>query len=410
MTSPFSRLLALVLALLAFGCAIPGGRAAQRPPLILISIDGFRPDYLDRGLTPTLAELARTGVRAPAMRPSFPANTFPNHYTLVTGLRPDRHGIVDNTMEDPALPGGFALSKKEATADGRWWSDAEPLWVTAKRQGRHTSTMFWPGSDAEIRRVRPDDWRAFSYGVPLTQRVDTVLGWLDRPAKIRPDFVTLYFEPVDVAAHHHSPVSPETDAALSEVEAALARLVAGLRARGLEHRVNLVIVSDHGMAASSNQRLIVWDDLVDLSKIRLIGAGPFVGVLPAAGYDAATERALLAPGAHHRCWRKGEIPVRFHYGAHRRVPPVVCLAQTGWLFITRAAIPRARVVGGEHGYDPEDPLMAALFVANGPAFRRGAIVPAFDNVDLYPLMARLLGVRPQANDGDLRELGPALRR
>lgn len=406
----FARLLAVLFAVALSGCASLSERGAERAPLILISIDGFRADYLDRGLTPTLSALAEGGVRAPAMRPSFPSNTFPNHYTLVTGLRPDRHGVVNNTMEDPALPGGFSLGKREALVDGRWWNDAEPLWVTAERQGRRTATMFWPGSEAEIRGVRPDDWRPYVYGLPAAERVDTVLGWMDRPAEARPDFATLYFEAVDSAAHRHGPNAPETAQALRDTDAALARLLDGLRARGLEERVNLVIVSDHGMAETSNTRVVLLDDVIDPSKVRIVTGGAFVGLEPAVGFDAATEQALLRPGPRHSCWRKANMPARFRYGSHRRVPAILCLAAPGWLISTRADLSRVQAIGGQHGYDPAHPSMAGLFVASGPAFRRGATVRSFDNVDVYPLMARLLGVRPEPNDGDLRELGAALAR
>ena len=404
------RLLVLLIAALLSGCAALPERPVERAPLILISIDGFRPDYLDRGLTPTLSGLAAAGVRGEGMRPSFPSNTFPNHYTLVTGLRPDRHGVVNNTMEDPALPGGFSLGKREAVIDARWWNDAEPMWVTAKRQGRRTATMFWPGSEAEIRGVRPDEWKPYVYGLPAAERVDTVLGWLDRPADARPDFITLYFEAVDSMGHRHGPDAPETNQALRDTDAALARLLEGLRAKGLEGRVNLLVVSDHGMAATSNQRQVILDDFVDVSKIRIVTGGAMAGLEPAAGFDAATEQALLRPGPQHQCWRKGALPSRFRYGQHRRVPAFVCLAKSGWTLTRRADAGRAQPIGGQHGYDPIDPQMRALFVAHGPAFRRGARVRAFDNVDVYPLMARVLGVRPEPNDGDLDELRAALVR
>ena len=409
MTSPFSRLAALALALLLTACAGLGPRQAdgpgiqgQRVPLILISIDGFRADYLDRGQTPTLSAMAREGVRARAMRPSFPSVTFPNHYTLVTGRRPDRHGIVANTMEDPVL-GRFRIRDPAAVTDRRWWEDASPLWVTAKQQGLRTATMFWPGSEAAIHGVRPDEWRKFEYGLPAAPRVGTGLGWLDQPGGARPDFVTLYFEAVDSAGHEHGPDSPEVAEALRATDAALLRLRQGLQARGLN--ANIVVVSDHGMAAASNQ--ILLDDIVDVAKIRTVTEGAYVGVQPGPGFDAATERALLAPAPHHQCWRKAELPARFDFGRHRRVPAFVCVTRPGWMLATKAR--SADPDKGEHGHDPSHPSMAALFVANGPAFRRGRTVADFDNVDVYPLTARVLGVRPEANDGDLKELGRALR-
>lgn len=404
--SPYLRPVLLLVLLLA-GCATPAAQApAPRAPVILVSIDGFHPNYLERGLTPTLNAMAAEGVRAPAMRPSFPTKTFPNHYTLVTGLRPDRHGIVDNTMEDPALPGRFRVRDKDKVTDRRWWDDAEPLWVTAKRQGLRTATMFWPGSEAAISGLRPDEWRPYDAAVSATARVDAVLGWLDAP--VSPDFVTLYFDTVDSAGHRHGPEAAETDRAIAEVDAALARLRAGLRARGLE--ANLVVVSDHGMAATSSARVIVIEDIVDASKIRLVTDEAVAGVQPGPGFDAITERKLLAPRPHHRCYRKAELPARLAYGRHRRVPAIICIADPGWLILSRADAASMPAAGGDHGYENGHPSMEAVFLAAGPSFRRGAVTPVFDNVDVYPLLARLLGVRPMPHDGDLRELGPALVR
>jgi predicted AlkP superfamily pyrophosphatase or phosphodiesterase len=409
MTSPFSRLAALALALVLAGCANlggpPGARpkpAAQRVPLILISIDGFRADYLDRGQTPTLSAMAREGVRARAMRPSFPSVTFPNHYTLVTGRRPDAHGIVANTMEDPVL-GRFRIRDPAAVTDRRWWDDSTPLWVTAKQQGLRTATMFWPGSEAAIQGVRPDEFRKFEYGLPAATRVDTVLGWLDQPVETRPDFVTLYFEAVDSAGHEHGPDSPEVAEALRATDAALLRLRKGLQARGVN--ANIVVVSDHGMAAANTQ--ILLDDIVDVAKIRTVTEGAYTGIQPGPGFDAAVEAGLLKRAPHHQCWRKEKLPARFGFGRHRRVPAIICLTDPGWTLATKAR--SSNPDKGEHGHDPAHPSMEALFVASGPAFRRGVTVPAFDNVDVYPLTARVLGVRPEPNDGDLNELRRALR-
>jgi predicted AlkP superfamily pyrophosphatase or phosphodiesterase len=200
MTRQFLALVALVLFLAACTTTAQKQGAAPDAPrsLILISIDGFRADYLDRGITPTLGTWATDGVRADGMRPSFPTVTFPNHYTIVTGLRPDRHGIVNNYMQDPQIPGKtFKLSDREVQQDPRWWNEGEPIWVTAEKAGLRTATLFWPGSETEIRGHRPRDWTAYDKNMKYADRVDRVLSWLDRPAGERPRFLTLYFESVD---------------------------------------------------------------------------------------------------------------------------------------------------------------------------------------------------------------------
>jgi predicted AlkP superfamily pyrophosphatase or phosphodiesterase len=400
--------LALALALTAFAVASqPVVAAPPKPPLILISLDGFRADYLQRGLSPTLSALAADGVTSKGMRPAFPSLTFPNHYTLVTGLTPDHHGVVNNTMLDPWIPGMvFTLGDRAVISDPRWWNDATPLWITAERQGIPAATMFWPGSDVAIHGARPSLWRPYDKAYPATSRVDTVLSWLDLPAAQRPGFLTLYLEEVDTQGHAHGPDSPEVDRAIGEVDSAIGRLVAGLKARGLYDRTNLVIVADHGMAAVGAGHIVYLDSLAPLDSFRMISGGAVAGVEPLPGRTAAVETALLGAHPHAACWRKAEIPARLHYGTHRRVPPIVCLAEIGWtLALHSSRAPPA----GQHGYDPAEPAMAALFIAHGPAFAQGVVLPAFDNVDVYPLMTTALGLQPEPNDGHLDEVRAALR-
>ena len=402
------RFLALFCGLvLLAACATAPPRPVDRPLTILISIDGFRPDYLDRGVTPVLSGLAADGARA-AMRPSFPSKTFPNHYTLVTGLRPDRNGIVENNMEDPAIPGvTFKMSNAEAVRDARWWNQGEPIWVAAERAGIVSATMFWPGSEAPIRGVRPRLWRPFDQSVPPDARVDQVLAWLDLPAADRPRLATLYFDDVDTAGHGFGPDSAEVNAAAARVDAALGRLQAGLKARGLP--ANLVVVADHGMAPMTAEREVFMDDVLPKAAYRSLTGGAFMTIYPAKGHEAEVERALLAPHARFECWRKADIPARFHYGKNPRVAPYFCLPQTGWRLTTRDYKP-SRPERGAHGFDPYSPEMAAVFVASGPDIRRGVVLPAFDNVSVYPLLARLVGVRPAPNDGKIRDVEAALAR
>jgi predicted AlkP superfamily pyrophosphatase or phosphodiesterase len=401
------RLAALLIALTLAACATTSPPApGPRPLTILISIDGFRPDYLDRGVTPTLSALAASGVRA-SMRPSFPTKTFPNHYTLVTGLRPDRNGVVDNTMLDPDIPGvTFKMTDKLITADARWWNQATPIWVSAERAGVRTATMFWPGSDTAIQGVRPSLWRQFDQSVPADARTDQLLQWLDAPPAERARFATLYFDDVDTAGHRFGPNAPELNTAAAKVDAAVGRLLGGLKARGIA--ANLVIVADHGMAATPETQKVFYDDLLPADAARTITLGAFLSLYPNPGHEAQVAKALLAPHAHMQCWRKEDIPARYHYGANPRVPPYFCLPQTGWTISTRDYKPR-NPERGAHGYDPYAPEMAAIFIGEGPAFRQGVKLKPFDNVDVYPLLARLIGVKPEANDGKLSEVAAALR-
>ena len=410
---PSLRTLVCILFLGLAACASQAPKPPARntySPLVLISIDGFRADYFDRGLTPTLATLAKDGVHAQAMRSSFPTLTFPNHYTIVTGLYPDHHGIVNNRFLDPVSGKPFVYNKPETTSDPAWWG-GEPIWVAAERQGKHAATMFWPGSDVAIDNVRPSEWMQFDKNKTPNDRVDQALGWFDLPPPQRPDFFTLYFETVDHEGHEHGPDSAEVNSALTQIDSALARLVDGLKQRGIADSTNIVIVSDHGMTAAGKDKSIVLDRIVDMSKISVVNTGVVAGLAAQPGQEAAVEKKLLAPQDHMRCWRKTEIPARLHYGTNSRIPPLLCLANDGWVITTQQYLddPKHHFSHGEHGYDNDDPKMQALFIAHGPAFKRGLMVPEFDNVDVYPLLAHLLGIKPAANDGDFKVTQGMLR-
>lgn len=401
MVRHFAVLTALVLA----GCVTtPKLATAPRPPVILISVDGLRPDYLDRGVTPNINALAAGGVRAKAMRPSFPSLTFPNHYTLVTGMRPDDHGIINNNMEDPKIPEmKFSLGNRDAVSDPRWWNQAEPVWVTAENAGVRTATMFWPGSEAKIHGVQPTQWMPFDGKLPNPNRITQILQWVDQPTRpetggspTRPAFMTLYFDTVDHDGHEFGPDAPETTAAMAEVDARIGDLVAGLKVRNVA--ANIVLVSDHGMANVSPDRIIRLDLTLPAGSFRTVSTGALAGIEALPGQEAVLARALLQTRPHMDCWRRSDIPARLHYGRNPRVPAFVCLAESGWMIADRAPRPDSRL-GGMHGYDPAAPDMAATFIAAGPAFRVGTVVPDFDNVDVYPLLMRLIGVKALASDG-----------
>ena len=394
----------------------PLPRTIGAPVTILVSIDGFRPDYLDRGVTPNLSALAAGGVSA-SMRPSFPSVTFPNHWTLVTGKVPDHHGIVGNKMEDAARPGEtFTM----ASDDPFWWNAAEPIWVTAEKAGVRTATMFWPGANvgwggtiipdshgAIADATRPEDWQQFNQAVTGAQRVDAVIDWMRRPEAMRPRFVTLYFDTVDSAGHANGPQAAATTQAVADVDAQIGRLVQGLRA--LQQPANLVIVADHGMAATDSARTIALDQVASPADYRLFESGTYATLFPTPGREAALEAALLTPHAHMTCWRKGAVPARFRYGTNPRIPPYVCLAEPGWLILKSATT--GTFHGGAHGYDNRAPDMAALFIANGPAFVGGKRIASFDNTAINPLLRDLIGLPMAAGlDGDDAPFRQVLKR
>lgn len=391
-------LLALPMLGLAACAALPRP-APTVPSVLLVSIDGLRADVVGSGRMPALDAVARRGVHAQWMNPSYPTLTFPNHYTLVTGLRPDHHGIVNNTMRDPVL--GEFRHKGESSRDGRWYG-GEPIWATLQRQGGIAATMFWPGSEAQVAGQRPRHFRRFDPAINPAQRVDQVLAWFDLPPRQRPGLMVMYFEQVDVAAHHAGTFSADALDAMHAVDAALARLLAGLEARHLRASTDVVVVSDHGMADSPREQVRYFEDRIAADAFDASWAPQVSGLAPRAGSGRAVEQAFLGRHDHYACWRKSELPARWRFGTHPRIPPIVCQVDPGWRLQSRGYAAQAQPVKGEHGYAPEAVSMRAVFVADGPSFADGASMPAFDNVDVYPLLARVLGIEPASHDGDAR--------
>lgn len=386
----------------------------RTPVTILIGVDGARPDYLSPAVTPNLSRLAADGVSA-AMQPSFPTKTFPNFWTIATGVRPDRSGIVGNKMEDAARPGETFTMESD---DPFWWNAARPIWIAAEQAGIRSATMFWPGSEvAWGGSGKPDhgvyaggahasDWQAFNQAITAEQRVDAVVDWLRRPAATRPRLVTVYFDDVDVAGHDHGPTGAETRAAMTRVDAAIGRLQRELAALG--QPANLIVVADHGMAATAPERVIAFDQVAPADSYRLIETGPYAAIEPMPGKESALAAALARPHPHMQCWPKAAIPARLRYGSNPRAPSFLCLAQVGW--VISATAPTKAVSGGSHGYDNAVPEMQALFVAGGPAFRNGVRLPPFRNTAIHPLLRRMLSLPADPTlDGDDGIAARALR-
>jgi predicted AlkP superfamily pyrophosphatase or phosphodiesterase len=414
-----NRVVCVVLALLWSSFATiaqvhPGTHGELKPTVILISLDGFRADYLGRYPAPTLQMLARRGVRARWMTPAFPSLTFPNHYTIATGLYPDHHGIVANNMYDPEFKVTFTMAKREEVQNGRWWL-GEPIWVTAEKQGQRAASFFFPGTEAEIAGKRPSIWKVFDDKFPNFERVDTVLSWFDLPVAERPTMITLYFSDVDHAGHDFGPHANQVRQAVATVDESLARLVAGLKKRSLFERVNLIIVSDHGMAAVNPRNFILLDDYFDVKQAEtVLWSAALVNIFPKAGQGQALYESLKAKApAHVTVYRKQDLPARYHYGTSPRIGEIVVLADEGWALTSRERYrppqPGESRTLGMHGFDNQLASMRALFVAHGPAFKRARVVSPFPNVDVYNIVAKVLRLQPAPNDGGTETASTVLR-
>ena len=386
-----------------------------KPTVILIALDGFRPDYLDKYQPTNLNKLAKNGVRAKWLIPSFPTKTFPNHYTVATGLYPDNHGIIENNMYDRNFDAEFHLDNEEVRK-GRWWG-GEPIWVTAERQGQRAASYFFPGTDADILGVRPTYNRDYNGRVPNELRVDSILAWLDLPQDKRPTMLTLYFSLIDDAGHEFSGDAVETKYEVQNIDRTIGRLVDGLRRRKIDKQANLIIFSDHGMAPYTRREAIILDEIFDKELAeRVFYVGEFVQIFPKAGKEDEIYQAVKSKlPLNAKIYRKSELPARYKFGTHPRIAPLLVLPDEGGIVMTRKAYDQAKKDGGldklrgAHGYDNQLESMRATFIAHGAAFKGGAVVEPFENVHVYNLMAKILGLTPAKNDGDFEKVRDFLR-
>jgi predicted AlkP superfamily pyrophosphatase or phosphodiesterase len=402
---PFLAAIVALMLAAATGLAQRDEFADLQPTVILVSFDGFRWDYLSKVPTPNLHRLVERGVHARNLVPSFPSKTFPNHYSIVTGLYPGHHGIVANNIFDPPTGRAFATAKREEVRDPMWWGGT-PIFTLVERARRKSAPLFWPGSEAPHGGVMPTYWQPFDENRPANARIDQVLNWLDQPAAQRPTFLTLYFEDTDAAGHANGPDSPEVRDAIMRDDAYIGRLLEGLTRRGLAERVNIVVVSDHGMTAVDDTRVIVADDYLSPDEVVIADINPTLSVFPKSGKDADdVYRRLVKAHPHLKVFTREQTPAKWHYRDHPRVPPILGVADEGWQVLRRATV--ASIAGrtirgqrGTHGYDPQLMSMRAIFIAAGPAFKRGVTVAPFENVSIYNVLAKILRVTPASNDGD----------
>lgn len=406
----------LLLLLGTTGCSpsSEAPRASERPvPVLLISFDGFRHDYLGKAATPHFDSLRAQGVAAEGLIPIFPSKTFPSHYSMATGLYPENSSVVGNTMYDPAFDERYRIGDREAVEDPKWY-DGEPIWNTVEKQGLTAGTMFWVGSEAPIQDMRPTHWKPFDGGMPFEARIDTVVRWLSHPVdSLRVNFATLYFEHVDKMGHYYGTDSDSLRAAVRRADALVGYLKSRMRQQGLWDSTNILVVSDHGMVDLAADRTIELEKMVNPDKLARVIWSPVTMIQPREGAGEEVYRALKEKeaGGHYRIYRRQELPARYHLKDSRRVSDLVMVADLGYTILSESYKPRflESLPAATHGYDPVNREMHALFLARGPAFRQGTEIPAFESIHLYELMSHLLGLQPALNDGSLDSVRVMLR-
>lgn len=385
-------------------------KGQSAPYLILISIDGFRWDYMGRYPTPNMDRIAAAGSMAKRLLPVFPTLTFPNHYSIATGLYPDNHGIVANNFPDPARNTWYSLGKRETVEDGRFYG-GEPIWVTAETQGMVAAAFFFVGTEAPIKGVSPTHWRSFDKKITAQNRVDQVLKWMKEPEPNRPHMLTLYFEDVDDQSHWFGPDSVENIEAIGRVDTYIGRLLDGLETLPYADQINIILLSDHGQGAYlENQQTYLLADHVNLDDTRIVEGGSYLFLYfdrndPARAADIVA--TVNNSWNHGRAYLPEDTPTQWQVGNNPRFPDVILISDAGHAVLSTEGKAH-KINKGGHGWAPETPDMHGFFVACGPNIKPGVTLGPASNIDIYPLMLSILGLdAPDKVDSDAHKLaGP----
>ncbi len=372
----------------------------------MLSIDGFRWDYPDSVATPNLDKMAVTGVKAKSLRPSYPTKTFPNHYSMATGLYPDHHGIVMNSFYDPELDDNYAVGKRESVEDPKFYA-GEPIWVTAEKQGTKSASYFWVGSETPIQGIQPSIWKKYEHNFPFEQRIDSVISWLQLPEDQRPHLITWYMHEPDGVGHKYGPDAAETRKMNHYLDSLIGVFNHKISQLAYADKINVIVTSDHGMGQIYPDSVVYLDDVVPAKWVqRYEGGNPAFNILAEEGcVDSIL--MVLSKTPHLKAWKRGEIPTRLNYGSNPRVLDINVVADSAWSINTRD---RKVYSGyGTHGYDNQNTDMHAIFYAYGPAFKENHLQPTFNNVDLYILIANILGLEPAETDGNFEHVKGMLR-
>ncbi|XP_043962433.1 ectonucleotide pyrophosphatase/phosphodiesterase family member 5 [Gambusia affinis] len=369
----------------------------DRPKLLLVSFDGFRWDYIYRVPTPNFRSIMDEGVKVEFVENIYITKTYPNHYSMVTGLYAETHGVVANEMYDPALNLSFSM-ETDSVYDSRWWEQAVPLWVTVQKDGGRSGAAMWPGSDVLIHGVFPTRYLPYNASVSFEARVRSIIEWFSAPEGEAVDFGILYWEEPDESGHNLGPQSPLMDSIIAGIDEKLGFLLDELKKAGLYEKVNLVVTSDHGMAQLSPEKIIELDQYVDRDLYTWVDKSPVVGILPKEGKLDEVYAMLADANPNMVAYRKDDIPEHFHYQHNVRIMPILLEAKEGWTIMQNRT---GLFMLGNHGYNNTLRDMQPVFVARGPAFRQNYIKASMRSVDLYPLMCHILAIQPLPNNGSL---------
>ena len=385
----------------------------KKPYLILVSLDGFRWDYVAKYKPPHLSQFIKKGVKTSSLIPSFPSKTFPNHYTIATGMYPDNNGIVGNSYYSYKNKALYSIGNREVVEDGRFYGGS-PIWVQADKAGMVTASYFFVGSEADVQGLRPTYYYKYDGKVKNEERVTQALKWLALPAEKRPHLITMYFSDMDDTGHKFSPDNDtEIQKALLALDKHLGDLFDGAKASGLP--VNIIVVSDHGMTSTPVDNFFPVETIENDNLFMTVNNGALVNIHPKKGVAINTVMQFLKQKENHfKVYRTEDTPGFEYTPKNKDWGAIQIIPDNKYYFLSSGRIARIKKAGktilGEHGYDPINKDMHGIFYANGPAFKEGFETPSVKNIHIYPLMCKILGIDMPSNiDGKLSELKPVLK-
>jgi len=378
----------------------------SQPYVILISFDGFRWDYVNRGITPNINSLIEGGVKASSFKPVFPTKTFPNHISIVTGLYPENHGIIFNYFKNPFTGRKYGIRDSIEVRDSRWYK-GEAFWETARRQGFITASYFWPSSDINLEYSRPDYFYNYVHKRPYNVRVNGVLDWLQLPYDQRPHFITMYFDLTDGVGHRYGPVSPEIDLAISGLDSTLGTLHSGLEEIQMRDSVNIILVSDHGMTEVHFDKIINIEEMLEGYRFVSSNSGPAMMISADDGEIDKIYSVLKKNENHYKVYMKNDIPLYYHFSKSPMISEILLVAEMGWAVITDKDLKRMKPdeYKGNHGYSNHHLDMHGVFIAAGPQFKNNYKTGTINCLDVYPLLCKIFNIIPNDNiDGKLERI------
>ncbi|MGE0089779.1 MAG: ectonucleotide pyrophosphatase/phosphodiesterase [Bacteroidales bacterium] len=366
--------------------------------VIVLSMDAFRWDYPKMTSTPVLDSIAKVGVKAESLKPAFPTLTFPNHYSLATGLYPDHHGIVMNNFYDDSLNAVYRIGDRSVVEDGRFYG-GEPIWITAQKQGLKTASFYWVGSEAAIKGLHPTYWKKYDQSISYESRIDTIISWLQKPIADRPRLIMCYFDQPDGIGHKFGPGSPEVNNMVTYLDSLVGVFTKKLNALPIAEKINFIILSDHGMSTTSSERVIDLSIIINRDWVARSHGGSPVFVVKAKQSCSDSILTALSSVNNLKAWKTSEMPQQYNFGKNLRTMDILILANNGWSISWGRK--KSDYTGGAHGFDNNEKDMHAIFYATGPDFKKGYVHPGFEGVDIYSLLAYLLNIKPEKTDGNL---------